>query len=237
MRVDRRLQSSAEDYLPKDLIMQLDLTANELLTTTRSVRKRLNLERTVGSAVLRECVEIALQAPTGSLRQDWHFYVSNDRDQCHQVGEIYREVWLKLASDQYIESSANQQSSDESRHDYLNMMGSARHLAETFPKVPAIFVPCIDGRLDGADAGTQALKWGSVIQAAWSFMLAARLRGLGTCWTTVHLQRERDVAEVLGIPYDTTQQVALSPVAYTIGQEFKPGRRKDIDQFLHMNQW
>ena len=103
--------------------------------------------------------------------------------------------------------------------------------------MPAIFVPCISGRLDGADAMTQAVKWGSVIQAAWSFMLAARERGLGTCWTTVHLQRERDVAEVLGIPYDEVQQVALSPVAYTQGTDFRPGRRKPESKFVHVNGW
>ena len=93
------------------------------------------------------------------------------------------------------------------------------------------------GRLDGAPAGLQALRWGSVIQAAWSFCLAARNRGLGTCWTTVHLAREQEVAEILGIPYDDVQQVALLPVAHTIGTDFKPGRRKPFDQFVHMNGW
>ena len=217
--------------------MKLELSADEVLATTRSVRRRLELENEVGEDVLRDCLALALQAPTGSLRQDWHFVVSNDRDQCREVGLIYQQVWTAMVTDEYLDASAGKQGSAGDQGSWLNMMGSARHLAETFPDVPAIFVPCISGRLDGVDAMTQAVKWGSVIQAAWSFMLAARNRGLGTCWTTVHLQREEDVAEVLGIPYSEVQQVALSPVAYTVGTEFKAGRRKPEESFVHFNGW
>ncbi len=217
--------------------MKLELGVDEVLSTTRSVRRRLDLEKAVGEPVLRDCLDLALQAPTGSLRQDWHFVVSNDRDQCREVGLIYQQVWTSMVTDDYVSSSAPRQGDAGDQSSWLSMMGSARHLAEVFPEVPAIFVPCISGRLDGADAMTQAVKWGSVIQAAWSFMLAARERGLGTCWTTVHLQRERDVAEVLGIPYDEVQQVALSPVAYTQGTDFRPGRRKPESKFVHVNGW
>ena len=217
--------------------MKLELSADEVLATTRSVRRRLDLEKEVGEDVLRDCLALALQAPTGSLRQDWHFVVSNDRDQCREVGLIYQQVWTAMVTDEYLDASAGKQGSAGDQGSWLNMMGSARHLAETFPDVPAIFVPCISGRLDGVDAMTQAVKWGSVIQAAWSFMLAARNRGQGTCWTTVHLQREEDVAEVLGIPYSEVQQVALSPVAYTVGTEFKAGRRKPEESFVHFNGW
>ena len=217
--------------------MKLELSADEVLATTRSVRRRLDLEKEVGEGVLRECLALALQPPTGSLRQDWHFVVSNDRDQCREVGLIYQQVWTAMVTDEYIDASAGKQGDAGDQGSWLNMMGSARHLAETFPDVPAIFVPCISGRLDGSDAMTQAVKWGSVIQAAWSFMLAARNRGLGTCWTTVHLQRERDVADVLGIPYSEVQQVALSPVAYTVGTDFKAGRRKPDERFVHFNGW
>ena len=217
--------------------MTLELSADEVLSTTRSVRLRLDLQREVGEEILRQCLEIALQAPTGSLRQDWHFVISNDRNQCREVGLIYKEVWTSMITDDYLDSSSKQQGSKGDEAAWLKMMNSARHPAENFPEVPAIFLPCISGRLDGADAVTQSLKWGSVIQAAWSFMLAARNRGLGTCWTTVHLRREADVAEVLGIPFDTVQQVALSPVAYTKGTDFKAGRRKPSSDFIHMNGW
>ncbi len=217
--------------------MKLELGVDEVLSTTRSVRRRLDLEKAVGEQVLRDCLDLALQAPTGSLRQDWHFVVSNDRDQCREVGLINQQVWMSMITDDYLSSSASRQGDAGDQSSWLSMMGSARHLAEVFPEVPAVFVPCISGRLDGADAMTQAVKWGSVIQAAWSFMLAARERGLGTCWTTVHLQRERDVADVLGIPYDEVQQVALSPVAYTQGTDFRPGRRKPENKFVHVNGW
>ena len=215
--------------------MTLELSADEVLTTTRSVRRRLDLEKEVSPEILRECLNIALQAPTGSLRQDWHFVVSTDRDQCREVGTIYQEVWTKMVTDDYLNASASRQGEKGDQASWLNMMGSARHLA--FPEVPAIFVPCISGRLEGADAMTQAVKWGSVIQAAWSFMLAARNRGLGTCWTTVHLQREEDVADILGIPFASIQQVALSPVAHTVGTSFKSGRRKPSAEFVHFNGW
>ncbi len=213
------------------------MEADHVLATTRAVRRRLDLERDVPDDLLRECLELALQAPTASLRQDWHFVVSNDREQCRRVGEVYKRIWLGLVTDDYLASSAERETDDTARGDWLNMMGSARHLAEHFPEVPAILVPCIEGRLDGASAMTQAVKWGSIIQATWSFMLAARARGLGTCWTTVHLAAEEEVADILGIPYVEVQQVALSPVAFTIGTDFKPGRRKPFDDYVHWNRW
>ena len=217
--------------------MTLELSADEVLTTTRSVRRRLNLEKEVSPEILKECLNIALQAPTGSLRQDWHFVVSTDRDQCREVGTIYQEVWTKMVTDDYLNASASRQGEKGDQASWLNMMGSARHLAETFPEVPAIFVPCISGRLEGADAMTQAVKWGSVIQAAWSFMLAARNRGLGTCWTTVHLQREEELADILGIQFESIQQFALSPVAQTVGTTVKTGRTKTTAEFVHFNGW
>jgi nitroreductase len=213
------------------------LTPDELLATTRSVRRRLDLERDVPAAVLRECLELALQAPTGSLRQDWHFVVSNDRAQCRRVGEIYSRLWLGMVTDGYLEATMAKEPDLVARASWKRMMDSARHLAVHFPEVPAILVPCIDGRLDGTAAAVQAVRWGSIIQATWSFMLAARARDLGTCWTTVHLNAEEEVADVLGIPFATVQQVALIPVAYTRGTDFRPGARKPFDRFVHWNGW
>jgi nitroreductase len=213
------------------------LTADEMLATTRSVRRRLDFERDVPPSVLRECLELALQAPTGSLRQDWHFVVSTDRAQCRRVGEVYSRVWLGMVSDRYLEATMAKEPDPAARASWKRMMDSARYLAEHFPEVPALLVPCIDGRLDGANAAVQAVKWGSIIQATWSFMLAARARGLGTCWTTVHLNAEEEVADILGIPVATVQQVALIPVAYTRGSEFRPGARKPFDRFVHWNGW
>ncbi|MDH4144879.1 MAG: nitroreductase family protein [Acidimicrobiia bacterium] len=217
--------------------MLLPLSPDEMLATTRSVRRRLDLERDVPAGVLNECLELALQAPTGSLRQDWHFVVSNDREQCRAVGEVYKRVWLGMVTDEYRERVMAAEPDEAARASWARMMDSAKYLAEHFPEVPAVLVPCIDGRLDGAPATLQALKWGSIIQAAWSFMLAARVRGLGTCWTTVHLSVEEEVAAILGIPFAEVQQVALIPVAYTKGTEFKAGARKPFDRFVHWNGW
>ena len=111
--------------------MTLELSADEVLTTTRSVRRRLNLEKEVSPEILKECLNIALQAPTGSLRQDWHFVVSTDRDQCREVGAIYQEVWTKMVTDDYLNASASRQGEKGDQASWLNMMGSARHLAET----------------------------------------------------------------------------------------------------------
>lgn len=215
----------------------LPLDPDALLSTTRSVRKRLDFDRPVDPALLEQCLDLALQAPTGSLRQDWHFVVTTDPDQCRQVGEIYKRVWNGLVSDEYLERTAAAEPDPAARASWLRMMESARHLADNFPRIPALMVPAIDGRLDGAPAAVQALKWGSVIQAAWSFMLAGRARGLGTCWTTVHLSAEEEVASVFGIPFGEVQQVALIPVAHTLGTDFKPGRRKPAEQFVHWNGW
>jgi nitroreductase len=217
--------------------MLLDMTPDEMLATTRSVRRRLDFERPVDPELLKQCIELGLQAPTGSLRQDWHFVLSTDAEQCRQVGEVYKRVWNALVSDEYLNDTAAKEPDPTARASWLRMMESARHLADNFPEVPAILVPCISGRLDGAPAALQALRWGSVIQATWSFMLAARVRGLGTCWTTVHLGAEQEVAEILGIPFDEIQQVALIPVAHTLGTDFKPGARKSMDDFVHWNGW
>lgn len=217
--------------------MLLDMTPDEMLATTRSVRRRLDFERPVDPELLKQCIELGLQAPTGSLRQDWHFVLSTDAEQCRQVGEVYKRVWNALVSDEYLNDTAAKEPDTTARASWLRMMESARHLADNFPEVPAILVPCISGRLDGAPATLQALRWGSVIQATWSFMLAARVRGLGTCWTTVHLSAEQEVAEILGIPFDEIQQVALIPVAHTLGTDFKPGSRKSMDDFVHWNGW
>lgn len=217
--------------------MMLDMTPDEMLATTRSVRRRLDFGRQVDPELLTQCLELGLQAPTGSLRQDWHFVVSTDPTQCRQVGEVYKRVWNALATDEYLEATAAKEADPVARAAWLRMMSSARHLADNFPEIPALLVPCISGRLDGAPAALQALRWGSVIQATWSFMLAGRVRGLGTCWTTVHLSAEEEVAEILDIPFDKIQQVALIPVAHTIGTDFKHGARKPMDDFVHWNGW
>jgi nitroreductase len=121
--------------------------------------------------------------------------------------------------------------------DILRMYRSAQYLADHMGEVPVLVIPCINGRTDGARADEQASQWGSILPAVWSFMLAARARGLGTCWTTLHLPHEREAADLLGIPYDDVMQAAMIPVAHTIGDQFRPGPRKPLGSIVHWDQW
>ncbi len=211
----------------------LPLTPDELLTTTRSVRKRLDLTRDVPLALVRECIEIALQAPSGSNRQGWHWVVVTDADKRRQVGEYYRkatEAYLTSPS-----SAAGLFSDDPSRAPVQQRVGdSVAHLGEHMGDVPVLVIPCLTAARLGP--GNQAGLWGSLLPAAWSFMLAARARGLGTAWTTLHLQYETEISELLGIPPEVRQGV-LIPTAYFTGDTFKPAPRQPVDEVLHVDGW
>jgi len=206
--------------------MRLDLTPDELLSTTRAVRKRLDLERPVEREVLEECLELAQQAPTASYSQNWHFVVVTDAAKRAALGELWRQVAYP-----YLSRGGE-------RSGQLARIGDAVvHLAEHIQDVPVHVIPCVEGRLEGKPNALVASRFGSIIPAAWSFMLAARSRGLGSVWTTFHLMHEREAAEILGIPYDDVTQVALIPVAYTKGTDFKPGKRKPLDSMVHWDEW
>jgi len=220
---------------------QLNLTNDELLSTTRAVRKRMDFDRPVEREVLMECMEIALQAPSGSNAQGWHFLFVTEPDKRRAIGEIYGNLFKNVyaASDA---SAANVHGDDpDMAATQERVMSSAQYLAENMAKAPVFFMPCISGRTDGVTGDmanvAQASAFGSIIPAAWSFMLAARARGLGTCWTTIHLMQEKAVADILGIPYDEITQVALVPVAYTKGTDFKPAPRKAMDDIIHFERW
>jgi nitroreductase len=205
----------------------LDLTPDELLSTTRAVRKRLDLTRPVEREVLEECLRLAQQAPTASYSQNWHFVVVTDPEKRAQLGELWRQVAYP-----YLERS------EGPREGQMRRIGDGVvHLAKHIHEVPVHVIPCVIGRYEGKSNPVVASIFGSIIQAAWSFMLAARARGLGTVWTTFHLMHEREAAEILGIPYDEVTQVALIPVAYTLGTDFRPGRRKPLDTMVHWDAW
>ena len=210
----------------------LPLTPDELLTTTRSVRKRLDLTRPVPIELIRECLEVALQAPSGSNRQGWQWVVVTDPQQRAAIGEVYRRVWREYqASPGY---AGNLHEDDPARAAAQSKIAdSGTFLGEHLGEVPVLVVPCIAGTLP---AGNQAGLWGSILPATWSFMLAARARGLGTVWTTLHLAYEAEVAQLLGIP-DGYHQAALIPVAYYTGDTFKPAARAALDTVLHLNRW
>jgi nitroreductase len=201
----------------------LDLTPDELLSTTRAVRKRLDLSRPVSDDVLEECVRLAVQAPTSTNTQNWHFLVVTDEAQRAALAELYLRSWIP-----YNGGRPPGESADETGSSYL-----AAHLHE----VPAHVIPCITGRPEGLAPADLAWFYGSIIQAGWSFQLAARARGLGSVWTTHHLDYEREAADVLGIPFDEVTQIALIPVAYTVGTDFKPARRNPLETVLHWQAW
>src|SRR5919205_1162782 len=175
--------------------MPLDLTPDELLSTTRAVRKRLDLERPVEREVLEECLHLAQQAPTASYSQNWHFVVVTDAVKRAALGELWRQVAYP-----YLSRGGE-------RSGQLSRIGDAVvHLAEHIHEVPVHVIPCVLGRYEGKSNPLVASMFGSIIPAAWSFMLAARARGLGTVWTTFHLMHEQKAAELLGIPFQAVMQ-------------------------------
>lgn len=216
----------------------LALTPDELLTTTRAVRKRLDLEREVPLEVIYEALEIAVQAPSGSNRQGWQWIVVTDPDVKRQIAAYYRRSWesysgvsADAAPDAVAEGGTEPATVGERIRD------SSAYLARVMGEVPVLVIGAITVDEGGElPASNQAGLWGSLLPAAWNFALALRARGLGTTWTTLHLQYEREVAQILGLPSNIRQGVLL-PVAYTIGTEFRPGPRADFDAIVHINHW
>lgn len=214
----------------------LNLTADEVLATTRAVRKRLDFDRPVPFEVIRECLDLAVQSPTGSMGQFWQFVLIDDPATRTALGALYKRGWDSYIDQPY--SIFNLHKTDSEMAAAADRAGdSASFLADNMARAPWLLVPVISGRFEGAGSDVMAGMYGSILPAVWSFMLAARERGLGTCWTTIHLVHEREAAEILGIPYDSHTQVALVPIAYTKGTDFKPAPRKDLDLFLHRNRW
>lgn len=205
----------------------IDTTVTDhLLSTTRSVRKRLDLERPVPTEVVLECLRLAVQAPTGSNEQGWRWMVVTDPDKRTALAEMYRTMGLPYLT------AAKETSEGQTQRVY----DSAVYLAEILEQVPVFVIPCIKNRFDGAPNGIAAAAYASIIPAAWSFQLALRSRGLGSVWTTLHLFQEQEAAKVLGIPDDVTQ-VALIPVAYTKGDSFKPAARPPVEDITFWNSW
>lgn len=212
----------------------LPLTPDELLTTTRTVRKRLDLDRPVPMSLIRECLEVALQAPSGSNRQGWQWLVVVDPEQRRRIGEIYRAVTADYLVSKY--SAAKLFADDAERAAVQHRVGdSVAWLGEHMGDVPVLLVPCIKAGPE-LPAGNQAGLWGSLLPAIWNYMLAARARGLGTAWTTLHLEREAEVAEILELPAGV-HQGALVPTAYYTGTSFRPAPRAALDDVLHVDRW
>ncbi|MET7335576.1 nitroreductase family protein [Nonomuraea sp. NPDC005650] len=211
------------------------LSPDELLTTTRSVRKRLDLTRPVPLELVRECLDVALQAPSGGNRQGWHWMVVTDPELRKAIGGYYER-----SHQAYFESGSSARAlfqDDPVRAAQQRRVGeSSLYLAEHMGDVPVLVIGCIAVSEGGLPQGNQSGLWGSLLPAAWSYMLAARARGLGTAWTTLHLAYESEVAELLGIPGDVRQGV-LIPTAYFLGETFGPAKRQPLDEVLHVDRW
>ncbi len=213
------------DY-PREYPMDVSVT-DHLLATTRAVRKRLDLERPVEREVILECLRLAVQAPTGSNTQGWRWIVVTDPDKRKALKELYGGT-----GGSYLRTAAQQAKDPQTQRVYE----SAVYLLDILDRVPVHVIPCIEGRVDSSATLANASFYGSILPAVWSFMLALRSRGLGSVWTTLHLAREQEAAELLGIP-DGFTQVALIPVAYTTGGDFKPAARPPVEGITYWDTW
>jgi nitroreductase len=209
-------------------MMEFDLAmTDELLATTRAVRKRLDFDRPVPREVVMECLELAVQAPTASNTQTWRWIVVDDAAKRAAIAELYRTSFLAYNSQRKPGLDAQTE----------RVIDSALWLAENFAKVPVFVIPCVEGRVTPESPLPQiAAVFGSIYPAMWSFQLALRARGLGSALTTLHLIHEKAVADLLGVP-DIVMQVALLPVAYTKGADFKRAARPPVDGITHWNGW
>ena len=220
----------------------LNLSAETLLTTTRAVRQRLDFAKPVSEALIRECVEIALQAPTGGNTQGWQFLAVFDPERRAALAELYRKGWaVYKEANGSVFDLAKKTGPGGRRDQMVRVARSADYLADNLQKAPVLMIPCMPGRTDKmvGPAGSVGLAsvYGSILPATWSYMLAARNRGLGTCWTTVHLMHEKAAADILGIPYAEVTQCALIPTAYTLVTDFKPALRKPVEDVLRIDSW
>lgn len=212
--------------------MEFDLASVDyILKTTRSVRKRLDLERAIEPEIVMECLEIALQAPTGGNAQGWKWLIVTDAEKKAKIGAYYKESFTAYAA-RGGTSGPGSKDPQQARKVY----GSAAYLADHMGEVPMMIIPCVWGRVEQAGVDSQAGLYGSILPAAWSLMLALRARGIGSAWTTLHLVYEKECAEILGIP-DNYTQAALLPLGYFTGDTFQIANRLPKEQVTYWDTW
>lgn len=212
----------------------LGLSADEVLNTTRAVRKRIDFDRPIERDVILKCVEIAQQAPTGSNNQGWRWMFVEDPEKKKAIADHYRAIFYPYVG---LDDPESVDLPDRDNPQGNRILSSAVYMAKRLHEVPVMAIPLHQGRTDDADTFRQASSWGSILPAVWSFLLALRERGIGSSWTTLHLPREREVAEILGIPYEEYTQAGLFPLGYTLGTDFKLAKRLPADDFVHWDQW
>jgi nitroreductase len=214
----------------------ISLPPDELLTTTRAVRRRLDLRRPVPPELITECLGIAQQAPCQGNMQNWHFVVVTDADKRAALAECFRQGWEVYRT--LPISAVNIRFPDPARNALQErVIASTEYLVEHLGEVPVHVIPCLGIRTEGQPTVVQSAMWGTIAPAAWSFMLAARARGLGTAYTSLHLFAEEQAAQALGIPYPEVMQAALIPVAYYTGDTFKRAKREPLSTMVHWDSW
>ena len=216
----------------------LPLDPDQLLSTTRAVRKRLDFSRPVPDELIRECVSIAMQSPSGSNNMTMQFVIVKDPAKRKAIGDVYKQCYSIYQSMDGVYIRSIDKGEATANAQQQRSADSADFLGEHMGDAPALVIACNMGvRADGTPGMMTSSLMGNVLPAMWSFMLAARARGLGTAWTTVHLMMEQQVADILGIPFESVQQVCLSPLAFTKGTDFKAASRPSADSIIHWDQW
>lgn len=210
-------------------------TCDKLLTTTRSIRKRLDLTRPVPPELIEECLEVTLQSPSATNTQKWRFVVVSDAQKRAAIAKIYKQAFQEYWA-QADEATQAYGTDDAHSAEADRLIDSAVYLSEHLGEVPVHVLFCIEDRVDPGSLFQQSTVFGSILPAAWSFMLAARARGLGCCWTTVHLLHAAETAALLDIP-DTLTQAVLLPVAYYTGRDFKVAPRTPAAELTHWDGW
>jgi nitroreductase len=204
--------------------------ADELLTTTRAVRRRLDVQRAVPSALIEECIEVALQSPSSQNRQRWAFVVVTEADRRQALADLYRKA---MESQMAMAPPSDRAPSPAA----IRSQTSAEWLLGHMGDVPVLVVPCVERLPGDLPRGlAEATMYGSILPAAWSFMLAARARGLGSSWTTMHLLYEAEAAEIIGVP-DGWPPALLIPVGFFTGTSFRPAPRRKAVTVTHWNRW
>ncbi len=202
-------------------------TVDKLLTTTRSVRARLDLTRLVPPELIEECLEIAVQAPQGSGNCRYQFIVVTDAAKRRALADLYRRAFVQFYPPEAIAEGMQTQPRDTA---------SWIALHDHFEDAPALIIACTEGRPENRSPERLAGLYGNILPIAWSLMLALRARGVGAAWTTIVFTYEKEVAEILQLPENLTPSVCL-PVAYFTGDDFKPAKRVPARERTHWNTW
>jgi nitroreductase len=203
---------------------------DELLTTTRAVRRKLDLERPVELEVVMECLRIAVQAPTAGTTQNWRWLVVQDQATRTAIGSLFREV-----GNAYLRRKVEVAGAQADNPAFNRALASAQRLVDVIERIPVFIIPCMLGRPEGGN-DELAVFYGGIFPAIWNLQLALRSRGLGTTLTSYHLEREAEAAAILGIPDDVTQ-VALLPIAYSTTDTFRPGPRQPVESLTYVDRW